>query len=78
MPLYNVCALGKDADAERERLRLLSFNRFEDVKAAALSTFCARRKWIMDEKPLIDDILQQYPKFQSCAQLVHTFDYNFQ
>jgi hypothetical protein len=49
---------------------LLSFSRFEDIKAAVSSTFCSRRQWITDDKPLLVDILQQYPKFQSCAQLV--------
>ena len=64
------CCLGKDPDGEKDRFKLLSFQRLEDVKEAALSTFCTRRRWINADMPLLADILREYPKFQSNPQLV--------
>jgi len=64
---------GRDLDAERDRFKLLSLQRFDDIKSAALATFCMRRRWIDVDKPLVVDVLRDYPKFQSNAQLVFQF-----
>ena len=61
---------GKDANAERDRFAMLFFHRLEDIREAALSTFCRRRHWISDDRPPVASILNEYPKFQSNPQLV--------
>lgn len=61
---------GKDVDAERDRMRLMSHQRIDEIKSAALATFCHRRRWIATDKPLLADVLREYPKFQSDPLLV--------
>jgi len=69
---FDCYVAGRDLDGERD----LSLQRFENVKSVTLATFCIRCWWIDVDKPLAVDVLHDYPKFQSNAQLVFRSSFN--